>query len=415
MIVFWLTAGAMVAVALAFVIPALAGRARSSSVARKQLNISIHKERLQELETELQNGVLSQDQFEQARAELQRNLLRDVEGDDDTPSTAHPPRLLGAIVAAVAIPALAIALYLTLGDPQSIHVSAQALAESGQQQTTGMHSIEQMVQQLRDKLQREPDNVEGWLLLGRSYMTQQHYGEAVAAYARAYELKPNDAQLMADYAEAMALANGSRLEGQPTDLAARALKLEPDNPKALWLSGMAAMQRGEREVAVAHLQRLQKLLPPGSEGSQLVRSFLEQAMGNATTTPEPSRPAPPSTAATAGGTRLEVKVALDPALAARAAPKDTVFIYAQASQGPRMPLAIVRRQVQALPATVVLDDSMAMTPAMKLSQFDKVVIGARISKSGIATPQSGDLEGRSGVITLDTTKSVNVIINRAVP
>ncbi len=413
MIVFWLTAGAMVAVALAFVIPALAGRARGSAVARKQLNISIHKERLQELETELQNGVLSQDQFEQARAELQRNMLRDVEGDDDALSTTHPPRLLGAIVAAVAIPALAVALYLTLGDPQSIHASPQALAQPGQQ-TTDMHSIEQMVQQLRDKLQREPDNVEGWLLLARSYMTQQHYGDAVTAYARAYELRPNDGQVMADYAEALALANGSRLEGQPTDLAARALKLEPDNPKALWLSGMAAMQRGEREVAVAHLQRLQKLLPPGSEGAQLVRSFLEQAMGNAAVSPEPSRPAPPSTAA-AGGARLEVKVALDPALAARAAPKDTVFIYAQASQGPRIPLAIVRQQVQALPATVVLDDSMAMTPAMKLSQFDKVVIGARISKSGIATPQSGDLEGRSDIITLDATKSVNVIIDRVVP
>ncbi len=413
MIVFWLTAAAMVAIALAFVIPALAGRARTSSVVRRQLNISIHKERLQELETELQNGVLSQDQFEQARAELQRNLLRDVEGDDDALSITHPPRLLGAIVAAVAIPALAIALYLTLGDPQSIHTSPQALPQSGQQ-TTDMHSIEQMVQQLRDKLQREPDNVEGWLLLARSYVTQQRYGDAAMAYERAYELRPNDGRLMADYAEALALANGSRLDGLPTDLAGRALKLEPDNPKALWLSGMAAMQRGEREVAVAHLQRLQELLPPGSEGAQLVRSFLEQAIGNAVASPEPSRPAPPSTA-TAGGARLEVKVALDPTLAARAAPKDTVFIYAQASQGPRMPLAIVRQQVQALPATVVLDDSMAMTPAMKLSQFDKVVIGARISKSGIATPQSGDLEGSSGIITLDTTKSVDVIIDRVVP
>jgi cytochrome c-type biogenesis protein CcmH len=412
MIVFWLIAGAMVAIALAFVIPALSGHRRGSGVIRKQLNISIHKERLQELETDLQNGVLSQDQFEQARAELQRDLLRDTEGDDDAPAATHPPRLLGAIVAAVAIPALAIALYLALGDPQFMHISPQTLA---QQQATGMHSIEQMVQQLRDKLQREPDNIEGWLLLARSYMTQKHYGEAVAAYARAYELKPNDAQLMADYAEAMALANGSRLEGEPTDLAARALKLEPDNPKALWLSGMAAMQRGEREVAVAHLQRLQKLLPPGSEGAQLVRSFLEQAIGNTAPAPQPSSPAPSSAVATTGGTKLEVKVALDPALAARAAPKDTVFIYAQASQGPRMPLAIVRQQVQALPATVILDDSMAMTPAMKLSKFDKVIIGARISKSGIATPQSGDLEGRSGIIALDTTKSVNVIINQVVP
>ena len=410
MIVFWLIAGAMVAIALAFVIPALSGHTRGSGVIRKQLNIRIHKERLQELETDLQNGALSQDQFEQARAELQRDLLRDTEGDDDAPAATHPPRLLGAIVAAVAIPALAIALYLTLGDPQSMHRSPQTLA---QQQMAGMHSIEQMVQQLRDKLQREPDNIEGWLLLARSYMTQKHYSEAVAAYARAYELKPNDAQLMADYAEAMALANDSRLEGQPTDLAARALKLEPDNPKALWLSGMAAMQRGEREVAVAHLQRLQKLLPPGSEGAQLVRSFLEQAIGN--TAPQPSSPAPSSAVATTGSTKLEVKVALDPALAARAAPQDTVFIYAQASQGPRMPLAIVRQQVQALPATVILDDSMAMTPAMKLSKFDKVVIGARVSKSGIATPQSGDLEGRSGIITLDTTKSVNVIINQVVP
>ena len=414
MIIFWLATASMVAIALAFVIPALAGRTRSGGVARKQLNINIHKERLQELETELQNGVLSQDQYEQARAELQRNLLRDVEGDDDALTTAHPPPLSGAIMAAVTIPVLAIALYLMLGDPQSIHTAPRTLAQSDQQ-TADMHSIEQMMQQLRDKLQREPNNVEGWLLLARSYVTQQRYDDAAKTYARAYELRPNDGQVMADYAEALALANNSRLEGLPADLAARALKLEPDNPKALWLSAMAAMQRGEREVAVAHLQRLQELLPPGSEGAQLVRSFLEQAIGKAAVTPEPSRPVPPPATAAVGGTRLEVKVALDPTLAARAAPKDTVFIYAQASQGPRMPLAIVRQQVQTLPATVVLDDSMAMTPAMKLSQFDKVVIGARVSKSGVATPQSGDLEGSSGVITLNTTKSVDVIIDRVVP
>lgn len=414
MIVFWLIAGAMVAVALAFVMPALSGRARGSGVARKQLNISIHKERLRELETDLQNGVLSQDQFEQARAELQRNLLRDVEGDDEAPSTKQPPRLLGAAAAAVAIPALAIALYLTFGDLRSVRVSPQALAQSGQQQATDMHSIEQMVQQLRDKLQRDPGNVEGWLLLARSYMSQQHYGEAAMAYARAYGLRPGDGQLMADYAEALALANGSRLDGQPTDLAARALKLDPDNPKALWLSGMAAMQRGERNVAVAYLQRLQKLLPPGSEGARLVASYLAQGTAGGAAPPEPNRPPPPATAA-ASGAKLEVKVALDPSLAARADPKDTVFIYAQAPQGPRMPLAIVRQQVEALPATVTLDDSMAMTPAMTLSRFEKVVIGARISKSGNATPQSGDLEGRSGVIALDGTKSVSVIINRVVP
>ncbi len=145
----------------------------------------------------------------------------------------------------------------------------------------------------------------------------------------------------------------------------------------------------------------------------LARAAATPPAGTAAPAQAPAPTAAPRTAA--AGARLEVNVSLDPALATRAAPNDTVFIFAQAAQGPRMPLALVRQQVQSLPATVSLDDSTAMTPAMRLSQFQEVVVGARVSKSGQATPQSGDLEGRSAIIRLDTANTVTVTIDRVIP
>ncbi len=419
MIVFWLGIALMVAIALALIIPALSGRTRVSAVARKQLNVTLHKQRFSELEEELRNGTLSADQFELARAELQRDLLRDTGGEDAAPSAPPPQRLLWPSAIGVAVPALAIALYLLLGEIGYVSTSPATLAQPSQQ-SAEMHAIEQMVSQLSARLQREPGDADGWVLLGRSYVVLQRYGEAALAYARAHELRGDDPQLLADYAEVVAMANGNRLDGQPTALALRALELQPNNPKALWIAGAGAMQRGEREVGLGYLRRLQTQLPPNSEAARVLQNFLAQATGAppASAAPAPAKPpapsAPPRTTA-ASGTRLEVNVALDPALAARAAPDDVVFIFAQAAQGPRMPLAIVRAQAQALPTMVTLDDSQAMTPAMKLSQFKEVVVGARISKSGDAAPRSGDLEGRSAVIKLDATSTVNVTIDRVLP
>jgi cytochrome c-type biogenesis protein CcmH len=428
MIIFWLTVVVMVAVALAFVVPALTGRTRVSSIAHKQLNIALYKERFAELETELRDGVLSQEQFAQAREDLERNLLHDVEGVDQKPSLRQPKGLLWTSATAIALPALAVALYLMLGDAAHVDTAPAPLTQSAGQQAPDMHSVQRMVEKLSARLQREPNDTDGWVLLGRSYMALQRYGEAIFAFARAHELKGDDPQLLADYAEAFALANGNRLEGRPTQLATRALELQPDNPKALWLAGVAAMQRGDRSSAVGYLQRLQKHLPANSEAAKVVATYLAQTSGAtmpAPATNSPSVPsdrtgataptAPPGARVASATARLEVNVTLDPALATRAAPGDTVFIFAQASQGPKMPLAIVRKQVKALPVTVTLDDSMAMMPAMRLSQFKEVVVGARVSKSGQATPRSGDLEGRTGLIRLDSAKTVKVTIDRVRP
>ena len=276
MIVFWLFAALMVAIALALIIPALSGRTRVSTIARQQLNVSLHKERLAELEDELRNGTLSQDQFELARAELQRDLLRDASGDDAAPASSTPRQLLWPAVTAVAVPALAIGLYLWLGEIARVGTSP-ATPPPSPQQAAEMHSIEQMVSKLSARLQHEPGDVEGWVLLGRSYQAMQRYGEAALAFARASELRRDDAQLLAEYAEVVAMANGNRLAGQPTELALRALELQPENPRALWLAGLAAMERGERDLALAYLQRLQQQLPPGSEAARVVANMLARA------------------------------------------------------------------------------------------------------------------------------------------
>lgn len=422
MIVFWVIVVVMVAIALAIVLPVLMGRGRSGSSARKALNVAIYKERFAELKTDVENGTLSHEQFELAQRELEQELLQDVTGEDDEHGAARPKRSAwAALVTAFALPALAVGLYLALGDTNLRSTSVTTFAKARDQQLSQEpRSVEESLEQLRARLQQQPNDVNGWVLLARSYIALDRYGESVLAFAKAHQLIGDDPQLLADYAEALALANGNRVNGEPLRLAGRALQLQSDNRKALWLLGLAAAQRGEGTQATQYWRRLKDLLPVGSQDAQTLAQYIAQAAamtagGSQDRGPSASASAPPTERAGSKAVQLQVQVALDPRLAERAGPDDTVFIFAQAAQGPRMPLAIVRKQVKGLPATVTLDDSMAMMPAMRLSQFTRVIVGARVSKSGQATPQSGDLEGRTDIIKLDIAKTVQVTINRVLP
>ncbi|MFQ5935274.1 MAG: c-type cytochrome biogenesis protein CcmI, partial [Acidiferrobacterales bacterium] len=398
MIIFWLIVSVMLITALVFVLPFLMGSRRVASQTSKDVNVAVYKARFTELKVDVDNGTLTQEQFEQARRELERGLLEDVAGDDEKqPAERVAVNTWGAVITALAFPLLAFGLYVTLGDSKMITLSPDMQGRmAAEQPADDTHSVEEMIAKLRDRLRQQPNNVDGWMMLGRTYVVLDRYGEAVAAYAKAHEIAGDDPAVLVDYAEALALANGNRVSARAEQMAERALTLDTNNEKALWLIGLAAAQRGDAQRAVEHWQRLHALLPEGSQEAQTMATFIARAKGEA---PTVSTESPPSssgstTTATAAPARLQVHVALDPALAAQAKPDDTVFIFAQAAQGPRMPLAIVRSQVRGLPTTVTLDDSKAMMPAMKLSNFDEVVVGARVSKSGQATPQSGDLEGR---------------------
>ena len=288
------------------------------------------------------------------------------------------------------------------------------------------------VEQLAERLKGQPDDVEGWAMLARSYGMLGRLDDALPAYQKAVALNGQDARLLADYADTLALKNDRNLEGEPLALVERALKIEPTNLKALSLAGAAAFNRKDYAGAVRYWERVVQHAPAESPYLPQVQASIAEArerggLGPASGAAAQAKP-PPAAVATAkpaaaplatpapdaaGGATIRGTVRLAPALAMMAAPTDAVFIFARPAEGSRMPLAIVRKQVKDLPVDFVLDDSMAMSPGAKLSLFPQVVVSARVSKSGQAVPSAGDLSGQSAPIA-PTASGLLIEINEVV-
>jgi cytochrome c-type biogenesis protein CcmH len=253
-------------------------------------------------------------------------------------------------------------------------------------------------------------------MLGRAYKALERYPEAVQALSQANRRRPGDAEILVEYAEALAQAAGGKLRGEPARLLDQALAVAPDDPKALTLAGGAALQAGDYGTAIRYWERLATLVPPDSELGQALAGGLARArslaQGGAAARGE-SRDDVPKRGAAAGAA-VHGEVRLSAALKNRAAPDDTVFIFARAADGPRMPLAVIRRQVKDLPADFRLDDSMAMNPELRLSAFARVVVAARVSRSGSATAQSGDLLGESAPVAPGGGR-VSIVIDKVTP
>lgn len=287
----------------------------------------------------------------------------------------------------------------------------------------GREQVEGMVAALAARMKEQPDNADGWGMLGRSYATLGRHEEALEAYGRALKLRPDDATTLVDYADALGVKNGRTLDGEPTKLIERALKLEPDNLKGLALAGTAAFNRGDFATAVKHWDRAVAVGPADSGLVDMARGGAAEARERGKLPAAAGAAAPQAQAAPAGGNAVaaamggpSVKgtVRLSAALQAQAGPDDSVFIFARPADGSRMPLAIVRKQVKDLPFAFTLDDSTSMSPAARLSGAQQVIVGARISKSGQAMPQPGDLEGLSAPVAVGAT-GVVVEISRPLP
>ena len=298
---------------------------------------------------------------------------------------------------------------LLRGAPPGAAMAAAEPTATGASAPTGLQQIESMVGQLAERMKANPGDAEGWTMLARSYTVLGRFGDALPAYARAAELQPANAALLADYADAVAATHGTANNPQSMALVDRALKADPKHPKSLALAGSAAFDRGEYPVAIAHGQKIAEQLPPGSELAPRVQAMIGEARDKLTgagagTGAGPSSAAPRALAAARAATSspaaaadrsVSGTVTLDPALLAQAAPGDSVFVFARAASGSRMPLAVRRAQVKDLPLAFTLDDSMAMAPGMTLSSAAHLVVGARISKSGNAIAQPGDLAGET--------------------
>ena len=368
------------------------------------VNAAVYRDQLRELEADLRAGTLAPDQYEKARLEIEARLIADVgtgEASAETPRGARG----AALALGLAIPICALAVYLSVGNPSAVLPQA-----AGGANPHGMTKaqFEAAVVRLAARMKDNPEDAEGWTMLARSYAVLGRFGEASEAYAKAAARMPRDAQLLADYADALAMAQGRTLQGEPEKIILRALAIDPDNVKALLLAGTAAFNRSDPRAAIRHWERVLGLLPKESDMIQRVQASIVQARSLAGSPGGKAQVAKPAPAQ--GGNRVSGVVRLAPELAGKVAPGDIVFIFARAAEGPRMPLAILRKRAGDLPAEFTLDDTMAMAPQMKLSAFPRVIIGARVSKSANATASPGDLQGLSAPVNVGA-KSVSVVID----
>lgn len=415
MIIFWIAAAGLLCLALGLVLtPLLRARADATGGPAHGSNLSILRDQLRQIEEERAAGLSTPAEHQAARAELERRVL----DEEATPEAGTPLKRSGARRAArtawvvgLLVPVLALGAYGQLGTPAALSPQVVATEEpTDAGQAAQLAELNGLVDKLGERMAQEPGNLEGWTQLGRAYAMLQRYEEAKNANRHAMGLGAPSAQLLADQADVLAMLQGQSTRGEPDRLIEQALQLDGRNVKALALAGSAATERRDFALAIRHWTLALQLAPAGSTLANNLESSLAEARSaaQAQATPAPAAPSTTGGAGSAGvaaaapvaGTRaVSGTVRLAPALAARVAPGDTLFVYARAAQGPRMPLAIVRTTAASLPFSFTLDDSTAMSPQARLSQFDSVVVSARISKSGEALPSSGDLVGQMGPLS----------------
>ena len=410
---FVVLAGLMLLSALAFVmLPLLrGGRPRAALATRRRA-----------LDDALAAGVITAEEH-----------LAKLSALEQSPTDAAlPPRTRSAFNGALAVllllPAAAIGLYLELGNVKAMDPVVMAAAGAASGGGTPGPDMDAAVKGLADKLANNPDDVEGWLLLGRAYKTMERFADARDALKNAYDRARDNVDVQVDYAEALALAGESRrIAGPARDLLEAAVKTDPNHQRGLWLLGIADYQQQRYAEAAARWEHLRAQLPPqsdarGSLEKQIADARQRAGLAEAAPVPAAVPPAAPAAAPAAdpagGGAadiRLSVEVSLSPALRDRAPAGASVFVFARAASGPPMPLAVKRLTLADLPATVVLTEEMGMLPNMKLSQFPQVVVGARISASGNAKAQSGDLQKLSAPVAVDSKAPIALVIDEVVP
>lgn len=396
---------------------------------------------LQHLQTRHEQGELDAEALAAAKAPLERELVALVmaAGSDapgavtiaaEAPVTAPaaPPRPSRRLWTGVSVAVLVLAVtgYALTGSPgaagigKAPQIAAAEIAASasadGQPAVTA-EQVNEMVEKLAARLKDKPDDAVGWTMLARAYAALGRFPDALPAFQKALAIAGDEPNLLADYADTLAAANNGQLVGEPIKLVERALALDPNNLKALAMAGSAAFDARDYAGAVRRWEQVERGLPADSQFQVQVRASIAEArkLGGLPPAAEPAAasaslpatvaalPAAAGSAAAAPrSSTLSGSVSLAPALAAQAKPEDTVFVIARAANGPRMPLAVLRKQVKDLPLRFTLDDSMAMAPTAKISDHPQVIVIARISKSGNATVQAGDLSGQSAPVTPGT-------------
>ncbi|HET6265313.1 MAG TPA: c-type cytochrome biogenesis protein CcmI [Usitatibacter sp.] len=422
---FWILAALMTVAALAFVlVPLLRGRP-GAGISVRDSNLEVLRAQRREIDADVASGTLAPEARDEALAELMARASDDLETSpgEEPASIARPWIVAGAT--ALAMTALAFGMYAAVGTPVATDVKALAKAADAHDDAR----IAEMVDALARKMRERPDDAGGWSLLARSYASLGRFKDAAEAYEHLAKLAPDDPDVLADYADMLGMAQGRTLAGKPAELARAALKLDPDHRKALALAGTAALDAGDYAAARAHWQRLAERIPAESPERAQVLAVIDEVQQRAAAAGKPLAPAPVARAPkapeklakapekapkAAGAASISGSVSLAPGMAGQVNGSETLFIFARAEGGARIPLAVLRKTARELPLQFALDDTLAMTPELNISTAQAVRIEARISKSGDALPRSGDLIGASSVVQ-PGARDVKIVVDKVVP
>lgn len=397
MIEFWLAAGLLLLVALAFLlIPVLRGRKAQAEEDRTALNVALYQERLAELQGQQAAGVLTAEQLQAGQAEAARELLADTEG-----AAGERVSRLGKalpLIAALLVPFAGLGLYMHWG-------ASQQLADIVNPHPS---DIGEMTVRLEQAVQANPDSAESWYYLGRIYMAQERANDAVKAFEKAAGAAGRPPELLGQWAQALYFANGKQWSAPIQQLVDEALKADPQEATSLGLLGIAAFESERYAEAIEHWQRLVAQMPVDDPSRQAIEGGIERARERLQSA---GQPVPADAALTKSMPQLKVRVELAPALQAKVQPGDTVFVFARAVSGPPMPLAVKRLTVAELPAEVELSDRDAMMEQLKISSFAQVQLVARISRAGNAT--AGEWIGNSQPIASSSRETQQLLIDSA--
>ena len=396
------------------------------------LNASIHRDRLAELELDYVQGTIAAADYAEARDELSHQLLNDTVVDSGTSGLIHESAIESgapaerkvtrpvaktlrreALLLAIFLPLLAVGIYFFMGTPAALTEHARQTQQEAEA-AAALAKVNGLIAQLEKKMQDKPDNPEGWAMLARGYKLLGRWDDAAKALARVGPSLNQDANLLTELAEVLAQKNHS-FAGRASELIVQAQKLAPDHERVLYLAGAAAYDQEQYAVAEKYWQQLLKKMNPQSEEARMLTAGIAQAMkmqGKVGGEPEQTASAEDKTTAEAKAA-VSGRLSLSAALSTRVAPNDTVFIFARAVNGPRMPLAVQRARVADLPLDFYLDDSHAMAPENKISAVESLRVEVRISKSGQAMPEAGDLTGSSSAVK-PGTKNIQVVIDQIV-
>lgn len=405
---FGLYALILLLLALSFVVVPLMLAKTVTRESDDDVNIQLAQNKLKELKTDLAAGNLTQAQFDAAKQELEVGLYHDLHDGATQQSSGNGRWLIVPLL--FIVPVVSLGLYAQLGDFRAFEANPGAAAQQAEAGPDG-DQINAMIAKLEQRLQQQPNDAKGWLMLGRSYKALQRYDDAVAALKKVQALQGDSADILLQIADVLAVANDGSLQGEPTNLIEQALKLQPDNEIGLWLSGMSKAELGQYDEAIALWRKLQQRYQPGQAEHQEVQDMINAALERSGKPAEAVQPAPTAAAASPV---INVNVTLADKFKAGVKADDSLMVYVKAANGPKMPLAAVKRQVKDLPLNISFDDSMAMMPTMKISSVDEVIVTARVSRSGNAIPEAGEPIGTAKVMG-EQRKAVKIVIDQQVP